>query len=391
MKRKNQKEKKEKLSFKKTLSNNLFALKAIWQGSPSYLIIYLGSSFVYGILGFLSGNYLLQKIVNTTTSGGSIDSIIDYTIVLSVVCLVCYTALHWYWNVGSLPATRNIAAGIEKRLFRKAAKVELACYETPSFYDKYVRAMDEAYNRMINVMNSLDRLIHKMISLGANSLLLFIIDPWLILFGLFPLVLGYFRRLENRLFSDSFTDEEYGYRQLFDIESFLKHFIVGEISGNTDTYWSTYMYKERGDDKIYTGPVWDFDIAFENDHRTHPINSYDDFIYATDVSSAAGGDDMKRFVSRIVKEDPVANAQLKEIWNELRSNGTLSEESLIAYIDQTAELLDESQRLNFKRWNILSKKFHMNFQALGTYEAEVGTVRSYINERLKRLDQIINR
>jgi ATP-binding cassette subfamily B protein len=36
-----------------------------------------------------------------------------------------------------------------------------------------------------------------MISLGANSLLLFIIDPWLILFGLFPLVLGYFRRLEN--------------------------------------------------------------------------------------------------------------------------------------------------------------------------------------------------
>lgn len=151
------------------------------------------------------------------------------------------------------------------------------------------------------------------------------------------------------------------------------------------------MYKERGDDKIYTGPVWDFDIAFENDHRTHPINSYDDFIYATDVSSAAGGDDMKRFVSRIVKEDPVANAQLKEMWNELRSNGTLSEESLIAYIDQTAELLDESQRLNFKRWNILSKKFHMNFQALGTYEAEVGTVRSYINERLKRLDQIINR
>ena len=201
----------------------------------------------------------------------------------------------------------------------------------------------------------------------------------------------YFRRLENRLFSDSFTDEEYGYRQLFDIESFLKHFIVGEISGNTDTYWSIYLYKERGDDKIYTGPVWDFDIAFENDHRTHPINSYDDFIYATDVSSAAGGDDMKRFVSRIVKEDPVANAQLKEMWNELRSNGTLSEESLTAYIDQTAELLDESQRLNFKRWNILSKKFHMNFQALGTYEAEVGTVRSYINERLKRLDQIINR
>lgn len=151
------------------------------------------------------------------------------------------------------------------------------------------------------------------------------------------------------------------------------------------------MYKERGDDKIYTGPVWDFDIAFENDSRTHPINSHNDFIYATSVSSAAGGDNMKKFVSRIIKEDPVANAQLKQMWNELRENGTLSEEALTAFIDETEALLDESQKLNFKRWNILNKKFHMNFQALGTYEAEVGTVRDYINERLGRLDELINR
>ena len=195
--RKKEKQKKEKLGFKKTLSNNLFALKAIWQGSPSYLIIYLGSSFVYGILGFLTNTYLLRKIVNEVSNGGSVDGIINYTIVLSITCLISYTALHWYWNVGSLPAVRKIGADIEKKLFRQAARVELACYETPSFYDKYVRAMDEAYNRMISVMRSLDRLINKLIALAANSLLLFVIDPWLILFGLFPLVLGVFRRLEN--------------------------------------------------------------------------------------------------------------------------------------------------------------------------------------------------
>lgn len=202
---------------------------------------------------------------------------------------------------------------------------------------------------------------------------------------------SYFNMLENRVFAENFSDETHGYRQLFDTESFIKHFIVGEISGNTDTYWSTYLYKERGDDKIYTGPVWDFDIAFENDNRTHPISQYNDFIYATDDSSAAGGKHMKRFVSRIIKEDPVANAQLKQMWNELRSNGVITEESLIAYIDQTAALLDESQKLNFKRWKILDRKFHMNFQALGSYEAEVNTIKSYIDERLVRLDEFISR
>ena len=100
---------------------------------------------------------------------------------------------------------------------------------------------------------------------------------------------------------------------------------------------------------------------------------------------------MKNLVTRIIKEDPVANAQLKEMWNKLREDGTLSEEALAAFIDQTEELLDESQKLNFTRWKILNKKFHQNFQALGSYEAEVGTVRDYINERLSRLDVLINR
>ena len=57
--------------------------------------------------------------------------------------------------------------------------------------------MDEAYDRIMKVMRTLDSLISRVIALSANSILLFVIDPVLILFGLFPLVLGVFRRLEN--------------------------------------------------------------------------------------------------------------------------------------------------------------------------------------------------
>lgn len=193
----NPKPKREKLGFKKTLLNNMFALKLIWKASPSYFTVYLGSSFIYGILGFLSEGYLLRKVVNGIENGENIDSIITYVAVLGLVCCVVYLALNWFWNVMSPPKQRIIAADIEKMLFRKSAEVELACYETPSFYDKYVRAMDEAYDRIMKVMRSFDGLIDKAIALSANSLLLFLIDPWLILFGLFPLVLGCFKRLKN--------------------------------------------------------------------------------------------------------------------------------------------------------------------------------------------------
>lgn len=194
---KNKKEKKEKLSFKKTLSNNLFALKAIWQASPSYMVIVFLSSIVFGVLGFLSETYLLRKIINDLTQGKDVDSVINYVVIIAVINLIAGLLTDWYWQVIAPPKNRKIAADIEKKLFKKSAEVELACYENPSFYDKYVRAMDEAYVRIMKVMWSLNGLLRKIISLTANSLLLFVIDPWLIFFGLLPLFLGFFRRLYN--------------------------------------------------------------------------------------------------------------------------------------------------------------------------------------------------
>ena len=192
-----EKEKKKKLPLRRTLSNNLFALRAIWAASPIYLGVYLGSSLIYGVLDFLGEGYLLRRIVNGISSGEGIDSVIRFVICLGVVTLVVYGALSWFWNVQSPVEQRKVGAYVEKMLFRKSAQVELACYENPAFYDKYVKAMDEAYNRIIKVMQTLDSLIARVIALSANSILLFVIDPWLILFGLFPLLLGFFRRLEN--------------------------------------------------------------------------------------------------------------------------------------------------------------------------------------------------
>lgn len=189
--------KKKRLPLKRTAANNLFALKILWKSSPSYLIIYLASSFIYGILGFLSESYLLRKIVNGIQSGENIKSLMIYVSVLGIVTVITYTGMNWFWQVIGPVKQRTIGAYVEKMLLRKSAEADLACYENPEFYDKYVRAMDEAYDRIMKVMYTLYDLIARVIALTANSLLLFTIDPWLILFGLFPLVLGIFRRLEN--------------------------------------------------------------------------------------------------------------------------------------------------------------------------------------------------
>ena len=197
----------------------------------------------------------------------------------------------------------------------------------------------------------------------------------------------YFNLMEASVFASNYADAVNGYRKYLDLESYLRLFIVGEFTGNTDTYWSVYMYKQRGDDRFYFGPVWDYDLAFENDYRTYPINNTDDFLYCGKSSGAS--DALNQMNNRIIKEDRAAREELKVIWNEAKLNG-IDEASLLEYVDETAALLDESQRLNFLRWPILNQWVHMNFQALGSYEAELGTVKTYIKERIPKLDELIS-
>ena len=197
----------------------------------------------------------------------------------------------------------------------------------------------------------------------------------------------YFNQMEAAVFSSNYTDQEEGYRRYLDLDSFLKNFIVGEFAGNTDTYWSVYMYKDASDGKLYTGPVWDYDLAFENDYRTYPINNLWDYIYASNGSVASEA--VRQMVTRIVKEDPKAKERLIELWEAACNEGDLK--NLNAVVDQNAELLQEAQELNFKRWKILNQHVHMNFQALGSYDKEVQTVKNYIDGRLQKFDELVRR
>ena len=177
-----------------------------------------------------------------------------------------------------------------------------------------------------------------------------------------------------------YSNMENNWRTYLDTNTFLRHFLVGELSGNTDTYWSVYMYKQRGEDKLYVGPVWDFDIAFENDNRTYPINNHTQWVYQ--YGSVEGY--MRTLTTNIIN-DKTTKAQLIDIWDEARHNG-IDEESLLAFIDNMSEQLQESQKLNFTRWDIINQYVHQNPRIYGSYQGEVNNVKNYLKERITWID-----
>jgi hypothetical protein len=196
----------------------------------------------------------------------------------------------------------------------------------------------------------------------------------------------YFQQMENAVYSNDYLSSNPTYFSMLDMESFLQYFLIAELDGNTDSFWSTYMSKERGADKFITGPIWDVDLGFENDGRTYPITTTasSSFLNLTSKTSVAGN--MRAFVKRILNNN-ANKTRLSQLWSIARNDQNITVESLNAFIDEQAAILDQSQKLNFMRWPILSTKVHQNPRAAGSYAGEVQYVKNYITARIPQLDQ----
>lgn len=194
----------------------------------------------------------------------------------------------------------------------------------------------------------------------------------------------YFQQLEDAVFNNDISSEAPSYRSLLDTKSFLQYLIVSELTGNPDAFWSTYMYKDRNEQKFITGPAWDFDLAFDNDWHFYPSDRFDTYLFECGHASAANN--MTEFVQRIIHDDPAIKKELSTLWSIARNDCNLNKESLCEFIDENARLLDNSQKLNFIRWPILNEKVHNNAVATGSYQGEIDVLKTFLNNRFDKLD-----
>ena len=197
----------------------------------------------------------------------------------------------------------------------------------------------------------------------------------------FNYLVHHFNAMEERVYSSNYTDDVKGYRPLLDLDSFLRYFLTEEYVGNTDMLWQVFMYKERGDDHIYTGPAWDHDLGLENDRAVYPGNERDGWTYTVRCAGQWGN-----FVTRILS-DPKAMVQLQDMWAALRDKNAFNEQDMRDYVDSLRTLVSASARLNYIRWPYLTQKVHCNPKVWGTWDLEVDVVRDYVGGRVAWFDR----
>ena len=190
--------------------------------------------------------------------------------------------------------------------------------------------------------------------------------------------------MESVVYSADFADPEKGMRSVLDMETFLRHILVSEFNGNTDMLCQVFLYKERVDDHFYVGPVWDADLALENDLTTYPANERMDWTYKVrDTGNWTG------FVDRVLS-DPSVFAQLQAMWAKLRKSGKFEPEDVAADVDSLRKEVRASANLNFIRWPYLTQSLSLNPEVPGSWEKEVDRVRDYVYNRVAWMDEMLS-
>lgn len=181
---------------------------------------------------------------------------------------------------------------------------------------------------------------------------------------------NYIQQFENALFSKDFKDPVKGYRAYVDSATLINWYLATEMTGNVDGFWSTYIYKEQDDPKLYFGPLWDYDIAFNNCNRVGEVTR-------SLMMDKGFGSDLTKVWMRQMWGDEWFVKAVNDRWKKLIAAGM--KDHLLAYVDHLASEIDRSQTLNYQKWSI-SRRTYNEIVLFSTYQGGIDYLKNFVDK-----------
>ncbi|MBO5993920.1 MAG: CotH kinase family protein [Firmicutes bacterium] len=198
---------------------------------------------------------------------------------------------------------------------------------------------------------------------------------------------NHIQKMEDAMFGENFTNSEgMHYRDLMDIDSAVKYWLVNTLSQNGDAYstGSTYIYKKRdtadGIGKVYWGPLWDFDYAWDYGPDTDYFDIRGEWSKALLYDTEEGG-----FIEGVNAQWPV----LKAIVAELTEEGGIIDQ--FAQETKASAIMD--RKVNHKKHGPLGDDEEYEEENVSQeeadfdYDAAITKMKSWIDQRTAWVDE----
>ena len=153
-------------------------LAKVWKLCPAYIIFLALWSLMWAGID-TAAVYFRNAMFNALDTSDTFLDVAVYIFALAAFYLVVFIPDHIYNLIISPILDNRLRYRMHSELYRKAQRMDLACYDDPDFYNQFVWAMRESDNRAIAVVRALWNIVNRIISATAISALLLTINVWM--------------------------------------------------------------------------------------------------------------------------------------------------------------------------------------------------------------------
>lgn len=172
----------------RAFQNNIYALRTVFSISKSRVVqCFINEALGYAIWIFTSA-FFMKFIIAALEEEKDFWSIMQIILVMAVLSLVA-DLQGAYYHSKIVPLTNvRIYKVLYARIYKKARNIELECFENNEFYDKYRMAVDQAAEKMCDIVTNLVCILFAAIGGAIVYSSMFSIDPFMVLFVAAPII-----------------------------------------------------------------------------------------------------------------------------------------------------------------------------------------------------------
>lgn len=170
------KEKKDKQSLGRIISNNFLMLRYIGKYVPGMVIWLVGMKILSGVAGVVDTVYLAKYVLDGAQNGKPFVEMVPFFLGVLVLNILVALISGYYDGSYREETSARLYAGMHKELFAKAKNMELSCYDNPEFYNDFVWAMSESDQKALAVLDSVGVFVESVITVGGTAAIVVSVD-----------------------------------------------------------------------------------------------------------------------------------------------------------------------------------------------------------------------
>lgn len=180
---------KDKNGIKKVIENNVYMLKFVQKAAPGFILSSCAISLT-ALIDTVSNTWFSKIVFDSMKNYSSYMILLYFIFVLLFFLLISSGIKTIFYEKYTPKENQKVVGYIRAFLYDKARSLDYVYYENPEFYNLYMRALAEADQRAIAVLDSISQISYSVITLLTLFSIIIFLDPMLIFFAVIGAILS---------------------------------------------------------------------------------------------------------------------------------------------------------------------------------------------------------